>query len=254
MYKDLHFEYIKGAKKSNVKFVLLHGWGHSLENLRPIANELSDYDCYLIDLPGFGESPQPESVLSVSNYTDIIAYFIKTQFSKKDKVYIIGHSFGGRIGVYIGANYPDLISGAFILAGAGLKKHKKLFRQLIITGARGLKIIYKVIGKDVMTSALYRKYYERFASRDYKNAQPLMREILKKTVMENLAPIARKVSVPTVLIYGENDTVTPVYFGKKYHKLIKDSKFYILPTFDHNGILTAGKYQVTSIILNNIKE
>ena len=81
-----------------------------------------------------------------------------------------------------------------------------------------------------------------------------MREILKKTVMENLAPIARKVSVPTVLIYGENDTVTPVYFGKKYHKLIKDSKFYILPTFDHNGILTAGKYQVTSIILNNIKE
>ena len=254
MYKDLHFEYIKGLKKSNIKFVLLHGWGHCLENLKPIAKELSDYDCYLIDLPGFGESPQPDSVLSVSNYTDIVAYFIKTQFSEDDKVYIVGHSFGGRIAVYIGANYPDLVSGLFILAGAGLKKRKKLFRQLVITGARGLRILYKVMGRDVMTSALYRKYYERFASKDYKNANTLMREILKKTVMENLAPIARRVSVPTVLIYGENDNITPAYFGKKYNKLIKGSKLFILPTFDHNGILSAGKYQVSSIILNNIKE
>ncbi|MBR1544354.1 MAG: alpha/beta hydrolase, partial [Alphaproteobacteria bacterium] len=87
-----------------------------------------------------------------------------------------------------------------------------------------------------------------------KNAKPLMREILKKTVMEDLAPIARKVKVPTVLIYGENDNITPVYFGKKYNKLIKDSKFYILPTFDHNSILNAGKYQVSSIILDNVKE
>ncbi len=254
MYKDLHFEYIKGIKKSNVKFVLLHGWGHTLENLKPIAKELSDYDCYLIDLPGFGKSAQPDSVLSVSNYTDVIADFIKTKFSKKDNVYLIGHSFGGRIGIYIGASYPDLIKGLFILAGAGLKKHKKLFKQLVLTGARGLRILYKIIGRDVMTSALYRKYYERFASSDYKNAKPLMREILKKTVMENLTPIARKVSVPTVLIYGENDNVTPVYFGKKYNKLIKGSKFYVLPVFDHNGILTSGKYQVSSIILNNIKE
>ena len=42
--------------------------------------------------------------------------------------------------------------------------------------------------------------------------------------------------------------------AKECIEILKDSKFYILPTFDHNGILTAGKYQVTSIILNNIKE
>ena len=254
IYKDLHYEYINGTKKSSTKFVLLHGWGHSLKNLLPIAEQLSDYDCYLIDLPGFGESPIPSEVLSVSNYTTKIADFIQNHFSASDNVYVIGHSFGGRIAIYLGANYPNLLRGIFVLAGAGLRKHKKLLKQLIVSGAHGLRTLYKFIGRDVMTSSIYRKYYQKYASQDYKNANPMMREILKKTILENLAPIARNVSVPTLLIYGENDVVTPAYFGKRYNKLIKNSKLYILPTFDHNGILTAGKYQVSSIILNNIKD
>lgn len=254
IYKDLHYEYIQGRDKNNssVKFVLLHGWGHSLENLKPIASELSQYDCYLIDLPGFGQSVEPKNVLSVSDYTDVVADFIKSKFSPKDKVYIIGHSFGGRIAIYIGANYSQLASGLFIIAGAGLHKHRKLLHRLIVLGARGLRTFYRIMGRNVMTSSLYRKYYERFASNDYKNATPLMREILKKTVLENLAPIARKISVPTVLIYGENDTITPAYFGKRYNKLIHNSKLYILPQFDHITILNSGKYQVSSIILNSI--
>ena len=256
IYKELHYEYIKGQNKDSscVKFVLLHGWGHSLENLKPIASELSSFDCYLIDLPGFGKSMEPQNVLSVSDYTDIVADFIKSKFSSDDNVYIIGHSFGGRIAVYIGANYPQLVAGLFVIAGAGLRKHRKLLHRIIVLGARGLRMFYRVLGRNVMTSSLYRKYYERFASSDYKNASPLMREVLKKTVLENLASIARKVSVPTILIYGEKDTTTPAYFGKRYNKLIYNSKLYILPQFDHTSILTAGKYQVSSIILNSIND
>ena len=254
IYKNIHYEYIRGQSKnpSPIKFVLLHGWGHSLENLKPIAGELSSFDCYLIDLPGFGQSVEPDNVLSVADYTNIVADFIKSKFSSNDRVYIVGHSFGGRIAVYIGANYPELVSGLFIIAGAGLRKHRKLLHRLAVLGACGLRAFYHILGRNVMTSSLYRKYYERFASQDYKNATPLMREILKKTVLEVLVPTARKISVPTVLIYGENDTTTPAYFGKRYNKLIKDSKLYILPQFDHTSILTAGKYQVSSIILNSI--
>lgn len=254
IYKNLHYEFIAGTKQSNIKFVLLHGWGHSLLNIKPIAEQLGEYDCYLIDLPGFGQSDMPTEVLSVSNYTDIIVDFIRAKFSCDDRVYIVGHSFGGRIAVYLGAYYPQLISGIFVVAGAGLKKHKRLLREVILTGARGLRTFYRIIGRDVMTSSLYRKYYARFASADYKNATPLMREILKKTVLEDLSHIARSVSVPTTLIYGERDTTTPAYFGKKYNRLIKNSHLYILPTFDHNSILSAGKYQVASIILNTIKD
>ena len=235
IYKNLHYEFIAGTKQSNIKFVLLHGWGHSLLNIKPIAEQLGEYDCYLIDLPGFGQSDMPTEVLSVSNYTDIVVDFIRAKFSCDDRVYIVGHSFGGRIAVYLGAYYPQLVSGIFVVAGAGLNKHKRL-------------------GRDVMTSSLYRKYYARFASADYKNATPLMREILKKTVLEDLSHIARSVSVPTTLIYGERDTTTPAYFGKKYNRLIKNSRLYVLPTFDHNSILSAGKYQVASIILNTIKD
>lgn len=253
-YKDLHFEYIKGTKKSNIKFVLLHGWGHSLENLKPIASELFDYDCYLIDLAGFGKSPLPKEVLSLQDYTKMIADFIKNTFKKGEKVYLIGHSFGGRISIYLARKKPELLNGIFIISGAGLKKRKSIFKKGIIWGAKILRNIYNYLGLDIMKSKLYRMYYDRFASQDYKNAKPIMREILKKTVAKDLSNSAKRITVPTVLIYGENDTVTPPYFGKKYHKLIKKSSLYILPTYNHNTILSAGKYQVSSIIINSIKE
>ncbi len=253
-YKDLHFEYIKGTKKSNIKFVLLHGWGHSLENLKPIALELFDYDCYLIDLAGFGKSPIPQDILSLQDYTKMITDFIKNTFKKSDKVYLIGHSFGGRISIYLARKSPELLNGIFVISGAGLKKKKSFVKKSIVFGAKLLRNMYKFLGLDIMKSKLYRKYYENFASQDYKNAKPIMREILKKTVAKDLSNSAKKITIPTVLIYGENDTVTPPYFGKKYHKLIQKSSLYILPTFNHNTILSSGKYQVSSIILNSIKE
>lgn len=253
-YNNLHYEYTKGRLASNVKFILLHGWGHTLNNLKPIANELSEYDCYLIDLPGFGDSPTPDKVLSVSDYANIIKNFILNKLSSDNKVYIIGHSLGGRIALYLASLYPDIIDGIFIVSGAGLKKHKKLKDQIIIKSAKLLKSFYKLLGLDIMKSRLYKAYYNKFASSDYKNASPMMKKVLKAVVKENLSSIAKKISVPTILIYGENDITTPVFFGKKYNKFIKDSKLYILPTYNHTNILTDGKYQVSSIILNHIKD
>ena len=110
IYENLNFEYIKGKKQSNVKFVLLHGWGHCIENLKPIAKMLCDYDCYLVDLPGFGKSPIPTDVLSISEYSSIVADFIKGFKNKDDKVVVIGHSFGGRISLDLASNYPSLVN------------------------------------------------------------------------------------------------------------------------------------------------
>lgn len=254
IYKDLYFEYIKGSKKSNVKFVLLHGWGHSLENLRPISDLLNEYDCYLIDLLGFGKSKVPNSPLFLSDYTLLITDFIKNTFSSDDEVYLIGHSFGGRISIQLASQNPELLKGIFIIAGAGLKKRKKIKDRIIIWSAKLLRKLYNILNIDIMKSYFYRIYYNKYASQDYKNANPIMREILKNTVSQDLSNIAKMVKIKTILIYGEKDITTPPLFGKKYHKFIKNSQLYILSTFDHNSILTSGKYQVLSIILDNIKD
>ena len=259
-YKNLYYEIQKGDNLSNIKFIFLHGWGHSLENLKFISNELYKYDRYLLDLPGFGKSVDPDFVFDLNNYVDLVIDFLKNNFSKKDEIYIIGHSFGGRIAIKLASKYNFCIKKVFIIAGAGLKI-KKTFKncffsfifRFIKVGFTFLKYLFKFMKKDITKFYLYKKIYDSLASDDYKSSSLVMKEILKKVVKEDLSLSAILIKLPVILIYGQNDVITPSYFGIIYNKLIKNSKLYILPIFDHNSILIDGRYQVGSIILNNIE-
>ncbi len=258
VYENLNFEYIKGKKNSHTKFVFLHGWGHSIKNMQPLAKMLSDYDCYLIDLPGFGESPVPDTVLGISEYSSIIADFIKGIKNRDDKIIVIGHSFGGRVSIDLAVNYSTLIDRIILIAGAGLKKKVRLYKKIPVWSLQKMNsILYKtfsLFGKDYRDNIIYKKVFNKVASDDYKNTKAIMRDIIKKTIKTSLLPLAKKITVPTILIYGENDKTTPPEFGKTFHNVINNSKLFILPVFNHNSILTDGKFQVSSIILKNIGE
>ncbi len=255
-YKNLNYEILCFANKDAGTILFLHGWGHSLENLRPIVETLKEYNCYLLDLPGFGGSNIIKENMNLSDYVDAVADFIKNVIKSNQKIYIVGHSFGGRICICLSAAYNDLIEKTFIIAGAGIKHKKFSIKKFLLFFIRKgfwfLNIFYKIFNKNIYNSKLYRIYYNKFASSDYKNANPTMKEILKKIVVQDLRAVAKKITLPVVLIYGENDVITPVVFGHKFHKVIKNSNLYILPSFDHNSILTDGKYQVSTIIKNSI--
>lgn len=258
VYENLNFEYIKGKKNSHIKCVFLHGWGHSLLNFKPIAKMLGHYDCYLIDLPGFGKSPVPDTVMSISEYSSIIANFIKEIKNKDDKIIIIGHSFGGRVAIDLGANYSTLIDKIVIIAGAGLKKKVHIYKKIPVWSLQKMHLIiskiFSLFGGNLESTYIYKKIFNKIASDDYKNTKAVMREIIKKTIKTPSLPVAKKITIPTILIYGEKDKTTPPMFGKILNNAIVGSKLFILPTFTHNSILTDGKFQVSSIILKNIGE
>ena len=257
-YKNLNYEILSASKKDAEIILFLHGWGHSLENLQPIAETLPEYNRYLLDLPGFGKSEVIKQDMNLNDYVLEVVDFIKNVIGDKQKIYIVGHSFGGRICICLSTVYKNLIAKTFIVAGAGLKKRKFSMKKTCLFFIRKcfflLNIFYKLFNKSIYDSKLYKLYYNKFASSDYKNANATMKQILKKIVKQDLRSIAKTIDVPVILIYGENDIITPVRFGKVFHKVIKNSNLYILPTFDHNSILMDGKYQVATIINNSIKE
>ena len=257
-YKNLNYEILLGSNKDAPVILFLHGWGHNLENLRDIAETLPEYNRYLLDLAGFGKSTIVKENMDLNDYVLEVVDFIKTVIGKNKKIYIVGHSFGGRIGICLSGLYSDLILKTFIVAGAGLIEKKFSIKKTLLFFIRKifrlLNVFYKMFGKNIYLSKLYKLYFNKFASSDYKNATLEMKEILKKVINQDLQNIAKKIQIPVVLIYGENDVITPISFGRRFHKLIKNSKLYILSTFDHNSILIDGKYQVSTIINNNIKE
>ena len=84
--------------------VFLHGWGQNIAMMEPLGKEFSNlYNILYIDLPGFGSSSEPAYVWSVSDYASCINKIIKDL--RIDNPIIIGHSFGGRIGLIYASLY-----------------------------------------------------------------------------------------------------------------------------------------------------
>lgn len=227
-----------GNENSNIRLVWLPGWANTHANLLPLASMFPQYENYLLDLAGFGQTPVPTEAWSTLDYAKDIANLLKTLPPKK--TIILGHSFGGGVGIQLAANFKGNIDGLVLIAGAGLKRKKglifKTYTKMVKTFSPILKKIFPFLRKV------------SFSSSDYKNTNGVMREIFKKAISEKLAETSQNIECSTLLIYGEKDTATPPYFGELYKQNIKNSELFILPNANHYTLLLEHNKQTQYLI------
>ena len=208
----------------------LHGWQDNLHTFDNLVSTLSVANRIIrLNLPGFGESEMPKESWCLDDYVGLVKNFI--QKLNLDIDIIIGHSFGGRIAIK-GAATNQLASAKIILIGsAGLAK-----------GRTGRNVSYKIISKLAGIIAyippvlfwrnnLRRKMYKMIGS-DYLAAGPLKKTFLN-IISEDLSDSAKKITQPTLLIWGEDDTETPLSDGKKMASIIPNSKLEVIKNAGH---------------------
>lgn len=95
------------VKGSGSEYVfILHGWGANIGVYTSVSDLLSQkFTVVSLDFPGFGGTPEPPDVWSVSDYADFTVKFISS-FGVKN-VILFGHSFGGRVIIKM-ASLPEL--------------------------------------------------------------------------------------------------------------------------------------------------
>ena len=143
------------------------------------------------------------------------------------------------------AHYPELIKGLFLIAGAGIPKQLPLHRSLYFKGRIKL---YKFLKKLIPLGLSEDWLIGKFASADYKNADPVLRQILVKVVNEDLREIAPQISCPVHFVYGEDDTEAPPSTGKALSDLIPNSKLSLLKGQDHYSVLASGRHKVAPLL------
>lgn len=229
------------------KIIVLHGWGIDSNYFIPLAEQLADeFEIYIPDLPGFGQSDQPLKLWTLDDYVDFVLRFVKSQ--RIEKFYLFGHSFGGRIAIKLAANLPmDLLEKLILCGAAGIKEPLNA-RQKI---AKALALIGK--GIPFTKNKLFKKILYKIAGQqDYFRATPQMKEILKKVIQEDLTSELPKIKFPTLLIWGREDVFTPLWQGKKMARLIPNSKLKII-SGGHN-IYRIYPKEVGEIIKQNIEK
>lgn len=215
--------------------ILMHGWGCNLTTVRSIAATASGTHRVLnLDMPGFGQSPEPDSVWDIDQYTELVNRFI--DHLKLERPILAGHSFGGRVAIQLASQRKD-IDAIVLIDAAGIKPRRSLkYYYKVYTFKAAKRLSYLLLGREKAEKRIERIRASRGSS-DYANASPRMRAIMSKVVNHDLTVCLPKITAPALLIWGENDTATPLADAKKMERLIPDAGLVSFPGCGHYSFL-----------------
>jgi len=212
--------------------LLLHGWGVDAASFAPVAEYLrKGFAVYAVDFPGFGASTAPAEVWGVSQYANLIENFCGQL--KIDKPLVIGHSFGGRVAIMLGARGLPLkmvlVDSAGILPKRGLDYYAKVYSY------KAGKRIFSLPGLGKFKKKYINK--NNAGSSDYKAAQGIMKQVFVKVVNQDLKEFLPKITTSALLVWGDADTATPLADGQLMEKLIPDAGLVVFPGAGHYSYL-----------------
>jgi pimeloyl-ACP methyl ester carboxylesterase len=229
---DVRVHYKTSGEGRNI--VLLHGWGVDSKTFEAVHKFLEkNFKVYSLDFPGFGQSAEPPEPWGVEQYADFLAAFLK-QFNIDDPI-LIGHSFGCRVSLYHASRNP--VRKLIFTGAAGIKPKRKFMYYMRVYTYKFCRKLLKLPIINKKEEELLKKLKARFGSSDYKNVSGVMQQTFVKVVNEDLKFLMPKIKAPTLLIFGENDTATPVEDGKTMEHLIPDAGLVVIKNAGHYAFL-----------------
>ena len=198
---------------------MLHGYLSSKESfLRQIQFFSRFFRVVAVDMRGFGKSEEMDYPYSLDDYVNEIKEIL--DLLGEDKVDLLAHSFGARVGVKL-ANKDDRIDNIIFTGAAGLKPR------------RGLKYILKKASFFILKRFVKREKLKFLYSQDYRNLPLVKKQSFQKIIGERLEEEYKKLDRKVLLIFGGRDKETPPYMAKRMRKLVKNSQLVILPYAGH---------------------
>lgn len=190
--------------------LLLHGWGSSRQDMRPLAEGLADsFRTHAVDLPGHGASPPPPEPWGVPEHAALLRRYIERAIGST--VTIIGHSNGGRIALYMAssADTAPLVERLVLISPSGVAPQRSLGYYVRSGLASVLKAPIQTLPAPLRAPAedwlRHSLVWRLLGSSDYNREQGVMRETFVKTVNHHLDGALSEIEVPTLLFWGTED-------------------------------------------------
>ena len=214
--------------------IIMHGWGCNVDTVASIENIFRGKMRVLnVDLPGHGQSTEPPSVWGVEDFTAMMEKFI----SKLGLAYpsLVGHSFGGRISLLLSSRND--VGKVLLVDAAGIKPKRGFnYYRKVYTFKAIKNLLMLVLGREKGMEAV-EKMRAKKGSADYRSSSPRMRAVMSRCVNEDLKHVMPAIKAPTLLIWGEDDTATPLSDAITMKRLIPNAGLVSFPGCGHYSFL-----------------
>lgn len=209
--------------------LILHGWGSNTERWAEVVDMISKkgFKVIIPDLPGFGKSDSLQEAWTSNKYVAWAEEFVKKM--NFGDFYLLGHSFGGALACKIAIKYPQNVKKLFLVSSAAVRRktNKKATYRIV---SKLAKLFSFLPGYKLFRKAMY-KFVIR--NSDYPFVEGNLKQTFLNVINEDLSEFTGFINVPTIIIWGDKDTSTPVQDAYFLNKKIKNSKLIIIPGADH---------------------
>ncbi|WP_163100218.1 alpha/beta fold hydrolase [Peribacillus alkalitolerans] len=220
--------------------VILHGLGNNSQSWKHQLNGLEDqYRIIAWDAPGYGESSDPkEEFQQFSQFADVLKEFLCSLGLQS--VYLLGHSMGSAIAIDFTVRFPEMVDALIISdatrGAAGLSQDEnksKLENRLHSINTLEPNELAKKRVKALLSPNASPEVIEE-AERIMSQVRPSgYRSVSYSLANLNQMELLSSIQVPTLVLCGELDQVTPVSESKIFHEKISNSEFAIVPNTGH---------------------
>jgi 2-hydroxy-6-oxonona-2,4-dienedioate hydrolase len=221
------FKYLKEGEGKPI--IILHGLMGGLGNFEGFISHFpkTGYQVFMPELPIYTASLLDTNVKYFAKY---INNFIK--HLKLDQVILVGNSLGGHVGLIHSKLFPENTKGLVLTGSSGLYENamgdtypKRGNYEFIKKKTENVFYSPKTATKEVVD--------EVFESVNNRRKVIKILAMAKSAIRHNMANDLPKLNIPTALIWGENDKVTPPQVANEFHKLLPDSTLYWVKKCGH---------------------
>jgi len=225
--------------------VLLHSGISDGREWRPQMEELSsDFFVVAWDAPGCGGSSDPPGSFRLGDYADCLAGFIRAL--SLDRPHVLGLSFGAGLALALYERHPSLpasLTLASAYAGwAGSLSADEVQQRLQSALRDADKPPHQLVSEflpTLFTGKVSREVLDEVTTIMSEFHPAGVRAMVRSFAEADLRQVLPRVTVPTLLLYGDRDVRAPRAVADKLHAGIPHSRLVFIPGVGHQSNLEA---------------
>jgi pimeloyl-ACP methyl ester carboxylesterase len=240
--------YVDLGSGEGLPVVFVHGlggqWQNWLENIPRVAQERR---VLALDLPGFGLSEMPRDRITITGYGKCVDAFCEAL--GLGRVVLVGNSMGGFISSEVAIQFPERVERLVLVSAAGittanLRRAPVLLAARIATAvtaytaARHEAIARRPVSRHVAL-ALVARHPSRIKS-DLAweglfkgTGKPGFDDALRASLEYDFQDRLGETRAPTLIVWGENDTILPARDAREFERLIPQSRTVVMEDTGH---------------------
>ncbi len=211
--------------RSGPDYVLVHGLGMAHEYWDGLADALEPTGTvHALDLPGFGDAPEPREPLSMPEAGELLADLLVAEGIERPV--LIGHSTGAQVVAETAARHPELVDRLVLIAPTVNPRERTLAMQTMRFLQDIALVNPKVLGLGIAS-------YAKAGPRWYvANLRPMLEHRIERVLPE--------IAAPTLVIRGEHDRIVPRYWAEEVAGLVPNGRYAEVPGRGHETMIRAG--------------